>query len=171
MEELFQVGAITSPHGVRGEVKVFPTTDDVNRFKQLKTVLLDTGKGHQELHVESVKFFKNMVILKFKEFSNMDEVEPLRKMGLYVTREHAVKLAKDEYFIADLIGLSVISDEGVDLGEITDVLQTGANDVYVIEKQKKEVLIPAIKECILDVDMDARVMKVHLLPGLIDEEA
>ena len=90
------------------------------------------------------------------------------KKSLYVTRENAVKLKKNEYFIADLIGLKVISDEGEDLGELTDVLQTGANDVYVIDsKEHGEVLMPAIKECVLNVDMESGIITVHLMNGLI----
>ena len=87
------------------------------------------------MEIAGVKFFKNMVILKFKGYDNINDVEMFRKKSLYVTRENAVKLKKNEYFIADLIGLKVISDEGEDLGELTDVLQTGANDVYVISKE------------------------------------
>ena len=168
MEQRFQVGVITSTHGVRGEVKVFPTTDDASRFKKLKKVLLDTGKEDIELEITGVKFFKNMVILKFKGIDDMDTANKYRQKSLYVTRENAVKLKKNEYFIADLIGISVTSDEGEELGTIEDVLQTGANDVYVIEKDGEEILLPAIKDCIKEVDIEAGTMTVHLLPGLRD---
>lgn len=167
MEDLLQVGVITSTHGVRGEVKVFPTTDDMARFKKLKQVILDTGKEKIELEIAGVKFFKNMVILKFKGFDDINDVEKYRKKSLYVTRENAVKLKKNEYFIADLIGLSVTSDEGENLGEITDVLQTGANDVYVISKNGvPDILLPAIRDCVKNVDIAGGSMEVHLLPGL-----
>lgn len=167
MEEVFQVGVITSPHGVRGEVKVFPTTDDNERFKDLKTVLLDNGHGRKELEIEGVKFFKNMVILKFKGIDDRNDVERLRQAKLLVTRENAVELEEDEYFIADLIGLSVTSDEGEELGTISDVLQTGANDVYVISKEgAPDLLLPAIHDCVLDVDVEKGQIQVHLLPGL-----
>lgn len=169
MEDLLQVGVITSTHGVRGEVKVFPTTDDAARFKKLKKVILDTGKENIELEIAGVKFFKNMVILKFKEFDNINDVEKYRQKKLYVTRENAVKLKKNEYFIADLIGLTVQTDEGEALGELTDVLQTGANDVYVIQTADgEEILLPAIKECIKEVDVDGGSMLVHMMPGLRD---
>mgnify|MGYP001154753359 FL=1 len=136
MEDLLQVGVITTTHGVRGEVKVFPTTDDPARFKKLKNVVLDTGKELVDLEVAGVKFFKNMVIVKFKGIDNINDVEKYRKKSLYVTRENAVKLKKNEYFIADLIGLSVIrEDNGEVLGELTDVLQTGANDVYEVKME------------------------------------
>lgn len=169
MEDLLQVGVITSTHGVRGEVKVFPTTDDAARFKKLKKVILDTGKENIELEIAGVKFFKNMVILKFKEFDNINDVEKYRQKKLYVTRENAVKLKKNEYFIADLIGLTVQTDDGETLGELTDVLQTGANDVYVIRTaDSEEILLPAIKECIKEVDVDGGSMLVHMMPGLRD---
>ena len=166
MEDVFQVGVISSTHGIAGEVKVFPTTDDMNRFKKLKEVILDTGKETQLLHIQQVRFFKNMVIVKFKEFQSINDVERLRGKSLYVTRENAVKLQKDEYFIADMIGIQVISDEGEDLGILQDVMQTGANDVYVVEKDGEELLIPAIKDCILSVNVEEGKMEVHLLPGL-----
>lgn len=169
MEELLQVGVITSPHGVRGEVKVYPTTDDVKRFKKLKKVILDNGKKSEEREIESVKFFKNLVILKFKGLDSMNEVESYRQVKLYVTRENAVKLNKDEYFIADLIDMQVFSEEGEELGILSDVLQTGANDVYIVSKEKEpDLLIPAIKECILEVNVEEGKMMVHLLKGLRD---
>lgn len=167
MEDLLQVGVITTTHGVRGEVKVFPTTDDATRFKKLKQVILDTGKEQLELEVAGVKFFKNLVILKFRGIDNINDIEMYKGKSLYVTREHAVKLEENEYFIADLIGLAVTTDEGEDLGRLVDVLQTGANDIYVVKKDgQPEILIPAIKDCILNVDVEAGNMQVHLLDGL-----
>lgn len=167
MEDVLKVGVITTTHGVRGEVKVFPTTDDPARFKKLKQVILDNGKEKRNLEIEQVKFFKNLVILKFKGIDNINDIEKYKKAELFVTRENAVKLKKNEYFIADLIGLAVTSDEGEDLGELRDVLQTGANDVYVIGKEgEEEILLPAIRDCVLEVDVEAGTMKVHLLPGL-----
>lgn len=169
MEDLLQVGAIANTHGVRGEVKVFPMTDDVNRFRKLKQVLLDTGKEKKELSITQVKFFKNLVILKFKGYDNINDVEQWKGMPLYVTRDQAVKCEKDEYFIADLIGILVEDEEGEALGELFDVLTTGANDVYVIKKPGcQDLLLPAIKECILSVDLEGRRMKVHVLEGLRD---
>ena len=169
MENMLRVGVITSTHGVRGEVKVFPTTDDAKRFKKLKTVILDTGKGQTTLEIEQVKFFKNMVILKFKGYDNINDVETWRQKDLLITREQAVTLQPDEYFITDLIGLLVKDDTGAEVGTVKDVLETGANDVYVVEmKNGRELLIPAIKDCILDVDTEPGTMTVHLLEGLMD---
>ncbi len=167
MEDLLQIGVITTTHGVRGEVKVFPTTDDPMRFKKLKQVILDTGKEQIELEVAGARFFKNLVILKFKGIDNINDVEQYRQKSLYVTRENAVPLGENEYFIADLIGLKVVSDEGEELGELSDVLQTGANDVYVVSKENTpDLLIPAIRDCIKQVDIESGTMQVHLLAGL-----
>lgn len=167
MEDLLQVGVITTTHGVRGEVKVYPTTDDPKRFLDLENVILDDGKTKRDLEIENVKFFKNLVILKFKGIDNINDIEKYKKAGLFVTRENAVELSKDEYFITDLIGLSVVTDEKEEIGILSDVLQTGANDVYVVsQKGQKDILIPAIHECILDVDLKEHTMEVHLLPGL-----
>jgi 16S rRNA processing protein RimM len=167
MEDLLQIGVITTTHGVRGEVKVFPTTDDVMRFKKLKQVILDTGKEQIELEVAGARFFKNLVILKFKGIDNINDVEQYRQKSLYVTRENAVPLGENEYFIADLIGLKVVSDEGEELGTLSDVLQTGANDVYVVSKENTpDLLIPAIRDCIRQVDIESGTMQVHLLAGL-----
>ena len=171
MEKVFQVGIISSTHGVRGEVKVFPTTDDMKRFKKLKEVLLDTGKETLTLEIEGVKFFKQFVILKFKGYDNIDDIEKYRGKSLFVPRENAVKLQKDEYFIADLIGLKVVNEDGSFTGVLKDVMETGANDVYIVESQDgKEVLIPAIKDCILQVDFEKEQVLVHLLDGLLDSE-
>lgn len=169
MQDILQVGAITSTHGISGEVKVFPTTDDPKRFKKLKRVLLDTGKGMKELTIVQVKFFKNMVILKFQDHDKIEDVMGYKGKSLYVTRENAVKLKKNEYFIADLIGMQVYTEDGSLLGTLSDVLQTGANDVYeVAMTDGRNVLIPAICQCILDVDVEQAVMKVHLLEGLLE---
>ena len=169
MEDLFRIGSIATTHGVHGEVKVYPTTDDPGRYKKIKEVILDNGKEKKTAHIEQTKFFKQMVIVKFKEYQTMDEAEKLRGYELYVTREHAIPLKKNEYYIADLIGMTVLTDEGNELGIIDDVLQTGANDVYVVKQiSGKEVLLPAIKDCILSVDVEAKVMKVHVLDGLLD---
>lgn len=168
MEQLLQVGVISSTHGIRGEVKVFPTTDDPDRFRKLKQVILDTGREQKGLEIEGVKFFKQFVILKFKGIDNINDIEKYKGKSLYVTREHAVKLKKDEYFIADLIGMTVKEEDGAILGTVSDVLQTGANDVYVVAlADGGEVLLPAIKDCILSVDMEKREMQVHVLDGLL----
>ncbi|MBR4061259.1 MAG: 16S rRNA processing protein RimM [Lachnospiraceae bacterium] len=169
METKLQVGVISSTHGVRGEVKVFPTTDDVKRFKRLKEVILDTGKEELTLEIEGVKFFKQFVILKFKGYDNINDIEKYKGKSLFVTRANAVRLRRDEYFIADLQGLTVVDEEDKVLGTLRDVMETGANDVYIIDMTDgREVLVPAIKECILHVDVEAGKMQIHLIDGLLD---
>lgn len=169
MEDMLQVGVISSTHGIGGEVKVFPTTDDKNRFKKLKCVKLDTGRELLDLEIQSVKFFKQMVILKFKGINSINDIEKYKGKSLYVTREHAVKLEKDEYFIADLIGLKVLLEEGEEFGVLEDVLSTGANDVYVVNSREHgQVLLPAIKECVLEVKPKDGFIKIHPMKGLWD---
>ena len=166
---MLRVGVITSAHGIKGEVKVFPTTDDAKRFKELKEVILDRGKEHIPMESEHVKFFKNMVILKFRGYDNINEIEKYKSRDLLITRDQAVDLEPDEYFITDLIGLTVVSDQGAELGTLKDVLETGANDVYVVAmKDGKELMLPAIGDCILNVDLEQGRMEVHVLEGLMD---
>lgn len=169
MDNLLRVGVISSTHGVKGEVKVFPTTDDSARFKQLKKVILDTGREQIDLEIEGVKFFKNMVILKFKGYDFIEEIEKYKGKDLLITRDLAVKLGPDENFIFDLIGLLVVKDDGEELGTLTDVIKTGANDVYEVKMTDgREVLLPAIKECVLNVDLEKKVVTVHMMDGLLD---
>lgn len=169
MTDRLKVGVVTSVHGIKGEVKVFPTTDDSRRFKKLKQVYLDTGKELLSLEIEGVKFFKQMVILKFKGYENPDDVIKFRQKELWIDRKDAVRLSKDEYFIADLIDMEVCDEEGKLIGILKDVISTGANDVYAVETPEgKEVLFPAIKQCVLDVDTEARKMTVHVMEGLLD---
>ena len=149
MEDMLRVGVITSTHGIRGEVKVFPTTDDPLRFKKLKKCVIDGKREQVAVTVSSVKFFKQFVILKFKEFDDINDIE--------------------KYTICDLIGLDVITDEGKHLGVLKDVLETGANNVYEVEADNGEsYLIPVIDQCILDHDLDKKTITVHILPGLLD---
>ena len=169
MENLLRVVVISSTHGVKGEVKVFPTTDDPARFKSLKKVMLDTGREHMDLEIQGVKFFKNMVILKFKGFDSIDEIEKYKGKDLLISRDQAVKLGPDENFIIDLIGLRVVTEDGAEFGTLTDVIKTGANDVYEVRTgEGKDVLLPAIKECVLGVDLEEGIITVHIMDGLLD---
>lgn len=167
MEQFLQVGILSKVHGVHGEIKVFPTTDDIRRFKKLKSVLLDTGEGLKETEIESVKFFKQFVILKFKGFDSINDIERYKGKSIFVARKDAVSLEPDEYFIADLIDMKVIDENDSELGVLSDVIETGANDVYVITlKDGTEALLPAIKQCVLAVDVEAGIIKVHIPEGL-----
>ncbi len=170
MEELLRVGVITSTHGLKGEVKVYPTTDDPHRFLELEELVLKHGKMQKELSIEKVRFFKNLAILKFKGLDKIEDVENFRQAELYVTRENAQPLEEGEYYIGDLIDMEVSTEEGELLGRLADVMETGANDVYVIDSPKYgEILIPAIEQCIVDVDIVNSKMIVSLLPGLLPE--
>ena len=169
MEKYLRVGVIANTHGVRGEVKIYATTDDIRRFKKLKECFIDTGKEKIPVEVESCKFFKEMPILKFRSMDQMGDVEGFKGKDLLVSRELAVKLKKNEFFIVDLVGLSVESDEGMPVGILTDVLQTGANDVFVVKTEAgDEVLIPYIEQCVPEIHPETGKIMVHLLPGLLD---
>lgn len=155
-EDMFRIGVITSTHGLKGEVKVFPTTDDPARFKKLKNALF-VQKWRCTSGEKSCKFFKNMVILSFSEFNDINEIEKYKGCELYVTREDAVPLEEDEFYIADVIDAEVFEDNGKKLGTLVDVMQTGANDVFVVKMENgKEVLLPVIKDCVLDINAEEK---------------
>ena len=168
MEDLLKVGVITTTHGVRGEVKVYPTTDDAERFLDLDYVLLDTGRELRRLDIQNVKFFKNLVILKFDSIDNINDIEKYKGHDLWIPREEGQSLEDNEYYIADLLGMRVLLEDGSEFGTLKDVMETGANDVYVVQDaQGKELLLPAIHQCILDVDIEKNIMTVHLMKGLV----
>ena len=169
MEDLLKVGVITTTHGVRGEVKVFPTTDDAERFLDIEYVLLDTGKELRRLNIQNVKFFKNLAILKFEGVDNINDIEMYKGRDLWIPREEAQELGEDEYYVADLIGMDVLLENGEKFGVLRDVMETGANDVYEVEMADgRSLLLPAIKQCILNVDVENGMMQVHVLEGLLD---
>ena len=183
MEEFLRIGVVTTTHGLKGEVKVYPTTDSPKRFLEVENVILKTKKGDIETKIEQVRFFKNLVIVKFEAFDNVDQVKGLSQTDVMIAREDAQPLEEGEYYIADLIGCKVIADEesrancsnllknGNELGVVKDVLQTGANDVYVVKtyaKEPGEVLLPVIPSCIKNVDIEAGIITAFIMPGLID---
>lgn len=168
-DTMLRIGVITTTHGVHGEVKVFPTTDDAGRFKKLKTVYLDLGRELRPVTITVVKFFKQMVILKLKEINDMDTAAAYRNKDILIDREDALPLAENEFYICDLIGLRVITDEGEALGTLSEVLQTGANDVFEVTLPNKEtVLIPYIEDCVKEISLTEGKVIVHILPGLLD---
>ena len=171
MTKTFQVGVIASTHGLSGEVNVFPTTQDPERFKKLKKVTLHTQKGEEiQLDVVSSRFFKKFVIVKFKQFNNINEVEKFRGCELTIDRKDAIKLEKGEYYCADLIGLVIVDEEGNELGTLTEILQTGANDVYEMTRKDSEdkIYIPAIRDCVKEINVDEGKIVIHVMPGLLD---
>lgn len=167
MEDMFRVGVIANTHGVRGEVKVFPTTDDPLRYKKLKEVLLDTKEGYRKLEITSTRFFKNLVIVKFKGIDNINDIEKYKGHDLYVTRENAVPLEEGEYYLADIIDATVVTEEGQMFGQLKDVLETGANLVFVVDHEGKEVLLPVIPDCVKEVNVTDGIVKVHIMEGLL----
>ncbi|MBP2072927.1 ribosome maturation factor RimM [Thermoanaerobacterium butyriciformans] len=166
MDDYLSVGKITSAYGVNGEVKVFPLTDHLDRFYDLDYVYIFEETGKASLNIESVRFIKNLVVVKFKEINDRNEAEKLRGKLIKITRDNAVKLDDDEYFIKDLLNMKVYTDDQKELGILKDVLKTGANDVYVVKTDDRDILIPAIKDVIKKVDIKERKMTVHLLEGL-----
>jgi len=169
MEDMLRVGVFSNTHGIRGEIKVFPTTDDMARFKKLKVLYLDKGTELMKLEVSSVRFFKNMVIMKFKGIDNINDIEKYKGKDLLIERKQAIPLQENEYFICDIIDAEVVTKEGEEIGTLKEVLQTGANDVYVVKtKEGKEVLFPVIDECVLDVNTEKKVVTVRLMPGIMD---
>ncbi len=169
MEQFLRVGVITTTHGLKGEVKVYPTTDSPERFLELDEVILRMANIEKTLNIENVRFFKQMVIVKFKGLNRIEDVENFRQAELYVSRENAAHLEEGEYYIGDLIGMEVFTEDGKPFGTLKDVMETGANDVYIIDSiEHGEVLVPVIKDCILDVNIEEEKMIIHLLPGLID---
>ena len=168
MEDFLRLGVVTTAHGVKGELKVFPTTDDMNRFKKLKSLYVEKKNERKEFKISGVKFFKQFVLLKLEGIDTMDDALLYKDADLLVDRKHAVRLEKDEYFITDLIGLDVFDENNIKIGILKEVYPTGANDVYEIETSvDKTFLLPAIKDCILDVDIKNKKMTVHILEGLI----
>ena len=164
-DEMLRVGVFTSTHGIKGEIKVYPTTDDPARFEDLQTVYLDTPKKLIPATVESVRYFKGMVILKFEEFDDINDIEPYRGCDLLITRDQAVPLADNEVFIFDILGADVVDEEGRKIGVLEEILTTGANDVYVVKRpMQKDLLLPSIPSCILDVNVAEKRVTVHVLP-------
>ncbi len=167
MEQTFQVGIYANTHGIKGEIKVYPTTDNIERFDYLKDVMMETREGTLNLKVDRVRYQKGMVILHFEGFDDINQIEKYKGSPLLVTRENAAPLEEGHYYIADLIGLPVLTDEGRKLGTLTDVMTTGANDVFVVQGEKKEYLLPNIPDCILKITLDESIL-VHMMDGLED---
>lgn len=168
MIQYLKVGQIINTHGVNGELKIYPLTDDIKRFKKLKHVFIKSDNNYIEYDILSVKFINQLVIIKLSGIDDMDKALELKKEYLYIDRKNAVKLPEDSYFIADLIGMDVITQEGVVIGSIASVFSTGSNDVYEIKDNTgKSFLIPAIKDVIKKVEIENKRMYINLLEGLI----
>lgn len=170
METMFTVGKIVNTHGVKGELKIVPTTDDPKRFKKLKEIYVER-KELKKYNIEAVRFHKAFVLLKLEGIDDMNAAELLKGSTLKIDRKDSLPLKKDEYYISDLYDLGVYTEEDERyLGDIVDIIYTGSNDVYVVKnpETKKELLLPAIKQVVKVVNIEEGKMIVHLLEGLED---
>jgi len=172
LTEKFKIGVVTKPHGIRGEVKVYPFTEDVDNFKKLKSVFVskpNKSSSSKSEDIEWVKKSKNMLIVKFSSVNNPEEANLLRGYEIFVSREDASPLNGGEYYISDLIGMNVVDENDDEIGTLNDVIQTGANDVYEVKDDfGKMILIPVIDECMIGKDFEKGIIKVRLLDGLRD---
>ncbi len=167
MEHFFEIGKITGTHGIRGTFRVFPTTQDPTRFEKLKEVVIELNGKEEVVHIQKVAYQKNMVLLTVKEITDINVAETYKTARILIPEEKAIPLEEDEYYTRDLFGMDVFTEDGEDLGKLVEVYVTGANDVYGVKLgEAKELLIPAIKDCILSVDVPNKKMIVHLLEGL-----
>ena len=167
-QQYFEIGQIVNTFGIKGVVKVNPFTDDISQFEEMETILVDKKGNLLEMQIEEVKYSKNQVLLKLKGIETVEEAEKYRNCYLKLPREKARKLPKNTYFIADLIGLEVYTEEGKLLGKVDDIYNTGASDIYVIKDELgKQILLPAIKDVIKQIDLEQEKIVVHLLDGLV----
>ena len=167
-EKMLEIGQIVNTFGIKGMVKIVPYTDDIKRFDKLKEIYVVLKNKKIKYEVEEVKYHKNLVIAKLKGIDKMENAEMLKQGSVQIERKDAVKLEKDTYFIIDLIGAKVVTDEQAELGELIDIFNTGSNDIYVVKDELgKQTLLPAISDVIKNVDIENKVITVHLLKGLV----
>ena len=167
MQEYFEVGQIVNTFRIKGQLKVKPFTDDMERFEELKTVYICKKNEMKKVEIEDVKYNKQCVLLKVKGIEDLTEAEKYKGLFLKIDRKDAKKLPKDTYFIADILGLEVYTDEGELLGKVDDIFPTGANDVYVVKDELgKQILLPSIPEVLKEIDLEKGKVIVHLIEGL-----
>lgn len=170
MQEEFRVGVISNTHGIKGELKVFSTTDDIQRFKQLKKIRLVDEKRSIEVELQSVRFFKSMAIIKLLGYDDINAVEGFKGMDIMIDRQAAVKLEENEYFISDMIGIQATLEDGRFLGTVTEVISTGANEVFEIESPDYGmVLIPSIKECVKELNIADGILVISPIDGMLGD--
>jgi 16S rRNA processing protein RimM len=167
-QEYFEIGQIVNHFGIKGMVKVNPFTDDISQFEKLKSILIVKDGKLSEVEIEETKYSKNQVLLKLKGIDTVEEAEKYRGCYLKIARSNSKKLPKDTYFIADLLGLTVYTDENILLGKVEDIYNSGANDIYVIKSEDgKQILLPGTKEVIKQIDLEQERITVHIIKGLI----
>ena len=168
MDDFLEVGQIVNSYGIKGFFKVVPFTDDITRFDDLRYIYIEKNKKMEKVEIEEVKYHKNLVLLKIKGIDDINDTEQYKNCYLKIDRKDAVILPEDTYFITDLMGIEVYTEEGELLGNIVDIFPTGSNDVYVVKDELgKQILLPAIGEVIKDVNVETKKMIVKLIPGLI----
>ena len=168
MIKYLEVGQIVNTFGIKGMVKVNPFTDDIKRFDKLKTIYIENKEGKKEYQIEEVKYQKNVVLLKFEGIDTIEEAEELRQKYILIDRDKEEPLEEGRYYIVDLIGLEVYTDEDKLLGKVDDIFNTGSNDIYVVKDELgKQILLPGIPEVLKEVNLEEKRIIVHLIPGLI----
>lgn len=168
MDEYLEIGQIVNTNGLKGNLKVKPLTDDITRFEDLEVVYIQKAKELVEFKIQYVKYSKNMVLLKLEGIDNIEEAEKYKNFYIKINREDAVELEDDSYFIVDIIGCEVYTENQELLGKVVDVFPTGSNDVYTVKNSEgKEILLPAIEDVIKDVDIKNKKIIIHLMEGLI----
>lgn len=168
MTKYLEIGQIVNTFGIKGMVKVKPFTDNIERFSNLEKIYIKNKSGQTEYKIQEVKYYKNMVLVKFEGIENPEQADLLRNSYLIVDRETEEPLEAGRYYIVDMIGLDVFTDDNEYLGKLEDIYNTGSNDIYVVKNELgKQVLLPAIEDVIKNIDMDNKKVIVHLIPGLV----
>ena len=171
MQKLLEIGQIVNSYGIKGFLKVVPYTDDITRFDNLKIIYIEKNKKLVEMQIEEVKYHNNLVLLKLKGIDDINDTLEYKNCYIKIDRKDAVELPKNSYFIVDLIGLEVYTEEGTLIGTLVDVFPTGSNDVYVVKDELgKQILLPAIGDVIKDVQLENKKMIVHLIEGLGEDK-
>ena len=168
MQEYLEVGQIVNTNGLKGLLKINPFTDDITRFEKLKTIFIEHKKELLEFEIESVRYQKKQVLLKLKGIDTIEEAEKYREDYLKINRNKEEKLPENTYYIVDLIGLDIYTEDGELLGKLDDVFSTGSNDVYVVKNgEGKQILLPAISDVIKNIDLEQKKIVVNLIEGLL----
>ena len=168
MTKYLEIGQIVNTFGIKGMVKIKPFTDDINRFDRLKKIYISNKNGKKEYQIQEVKYHKNMVLMKLEGVDTPEQADLLRQSYLLVDRADEEPLEEGVYYIVDLLGLEVYTDENKLLGKVEDIFNTGSNDIYVIKDEMgKQILLPGIPEVLKNVDLEKGRITVHLIPGLI----